>query len=494
MEMFGIAPKSYEDSVIIFDKERPIKFDSKLTADEISDIFQGSLSPNQIGLLYSFIKKLQGKNYTIKDIIDSLLTSDSQSKWSIISTLESLEKTKIFSTNPTKPEEIVKPGKISIIDLKEMPQNIQQIIVMKLAKELFEARKRNIIPEFIFVLEEGHNFCPERSFGETPSSKIIRTMASEGRKFGLSICVISQRPAKIDKNVLSQCNTQIILKVTNPNDLRTILDSLEGVTESTKEEIKNLPIGVCLLVGVTESPLIVDVRVRRSEHGGEVIKTEKVGKRILTFAPKISEDDIKKCYKSIAGVDLINYPLWKVKGVYEDSDITIFFDGLSGELIYQFGKRIEQTNYLRDLLNLTQKQREIIMYLMKENVSDTKNISKALGLSMDDIKNEMKILMSKNYVVAEGDLFKINIIPIDLKKLFIESDLVPVEEGIKIDAKITSEIVRSIAEMLGLKVKEIETVYFPYWSVLTYKNRRFLINALDKRLDLNKSKIISDFV
>jgi len=43
--------------------------------------------------------------------------------------------------------------------------------VMKLAKELFEARKHGVVPEFVFVLEEAHNFCPERSFGETPSSR-----------------------------------------------------------------------------------------------------------------------------------------------------------------------------------------------------------------------------------------------------------------------------------------------------------------------------------
>ena len=51
---------------------------------------------------------------------------------------------------------------------------------------------------------------------------MFRTIASEGRKFGLGILIVTQRAAKVDKNVLSQCNTQIILKVTNPNDLKLI--------------------------------------------------------------------------------------------------------------------------------------------------------------------------------------------------------------------------------------------------------------------------------
>jgi len=62
------------------------------------------------------------------------------------------------------------------------------------------------------VIEEAHNYCPERNFGEKKSSKILRTIASEGRKFGLGLCVVSQRPARLDKSVLSQCSTQIIMK------------------------------------------------------------------------------------------------------------------------------------------------------------------------------------------------------------------------------------------------------------------------------------------
>jgi hypothetical protein len=74
----------------------------------------------------------------------------------------------------------------------------------------------------------------------------LRTIASEGRKFGLGLMVISQRPARIDKNVLSQCNTQIIMKVTNPNDLKAISKGLEGISSEVEEELKRLPPGVAM--------------------------------------------------------------------------------------------------------------------------------------------------------------------------------------------------------------------------------------------------------
>ena len=120
-------------------------------------------------------------------------------------------------------------------------------------------------------MEEAHNFCPERALGETKASKIIRTVAAEGRKFGLGLCIISQRPAKVDKNVISQCTTQILLKMTNPNDLRSVISSSEGVSSDSEGEIQKLNIGTCLLTGVIDIPLKVNIRPRISKHGGETV-------------------------------------------------------------------------------------------------------------------------------------------------------------------------------------------------------------------------------
>ena len=123
----------------------------------------------------------------------------------------------------------------------------------------------------MMVAEEAHNYCPQQ--GLAASSKIFRTIASEGRKFGLGLTIISQRAAKIDKNVLSQCNTQMILKVTNPNDLKAIAASLEGLSPGMEDEIQRLPIGVALIMGANiQMPLFVEVRPRESRHGGESVE------------------------------------------------------------------------------------------------------------------------------------------------------------------------------------------------------------------------------
>jgi DNA helicase HerA-like ATPase len=105
----------------------------------------------------------------------------------------------------------------------------------------------------------------------------------------MSLCVVSQRPARIDKNVLSQCNTQIILKITNPNDLRAISQSIEGFSNDLEDEIKQLQPGVSLIVGeVVEQPIIVNIRVKRSQHGGgSVDMIKEIPSRQIITEPRV---------------------------------------------------------------------------------------------------------------------------------------------------------------------------------------------------------------
>jgi hypothetical protein len=88
----------------------------------------------------------------------------------------------------------------------------------------------------------------------------------------MGLMVVSQRPAKVDKNVLSQCNTQIILKVTNPNDLKALASSVEGLTGDSEDEIQRLPVGVAFVSHPRISiPVLVEIRPRETAHGGESV-------------------------------------------------------------------------------------------------------------------------------------------------------------------------------------------------------------------------------
>ncbi|MFQ6050284.1 MAG: helicase HerA domain-containing protein [Candidatus Hydrothermarchaeota archaeon] len=277
MEKFGIKPRSYDTleysplpDINQCDKGFYLSH-KNLDAWEIQELLP-KLTATQKGILYQAVRTLQEtkKNYDMYDIINEIVDHQSKSKWGLIEHLEELLSYPFFKARATKIKNLINKGVASIINLRGLPSDMQSLIVARLGRGLFEARKLNKVLPFLFLIEEAHNFAPERGFGEVPSSKILRIIASEGRKFGLGLCVVSQRPARVDKNVLSQCNTQIILKITNPNDLKAISQSLEGFTPGLEREIKRLPPGTALVVGESlETPVFVKIRLRKSLHGGE---------------------------------------------------------------------------------------------------------------------------------------------------------------------------------------------------------------------------------
>ncbi len=292
MQRFGISPKGYEN-VVEFTPNQHVnpRADREFALDvtqigmtDFMDMLPAKLTSNQKGILFESLKvvKAYGK-YNLEDLVRVIHEHESKAKWNLITSLEMLRESKIFEGNIVHPPDMVKRDTVSIVNLRGIQPEFQEIIVARLASEIFEDRKRGRIPPLLFLLEEAHNFSPERSFGVTVASKITRTIASEGRKFGMGLCVVSQRPARVDKNVLSQCNTQIILKVTNPNDLKAISQSIEGFTQDLEEEIKQLQPGVALIVGdAVEQPVFVDIRVKKSRHGGvsvEMVRSRKKKRR-----------------------------------------------------------------------------------------------------------------------------------------------------------------------------------------------------------------------
>jgi DNA helicase HerA-like ATPase len=252
--------------------DRPFRFNGlNLSAREVAKMIPHESTSGQLGLLYEAISALRAETdaYTLEDIIDQVVRSNSKVKWNLVGQLESLLELGLFSGTATPPEELLRPGRASVIDMTGIIPELQSMIVSRLLTEIFEARKRRMIAPGMVVVEEAHNYIPERGTGNAASTSIVRTIAAEGRKFGLGLMVISQRPARVDKNVISQCNTQIIMRVTNPNDLKALSKGLEGMTSDLEEEIKRLPPGVAMLVSnEIERPITVNVRPRKSRHGG----------------------------------------------------------------------------------------------------------------------------------------------------------------------------------------------------------------------------------
>lgn len=278
---FGVIPRGYSDSIIEFGITenagtdiKPLRFTLRsLEAREILELTRTNDIRSFLPGLRKAIDSLREHQdfYSVHELIN-ILTSEIDNKNSVlISELEYLDEIGVFATRGNRVDELVEKGKTTIINLKGVPPDIQGLVVRRLSSIMFEMRKLGNVPPMMLVVEEAHNYCPQQ--GTALSSKALATIASEGRKFGLGLMVISQRPAKIDKNVLSQCGTQIILKVTNPNDVKAIASSVEGLTAGMTDEIQTMPIGMAMVVGAgIDAPLLVEVRPRESRHGGAGVK------------------------------------------------------------------------------------------------------------------------------------------------------------------------------------------------------------------------------
>ncbi len=210
-------------------------------------------------------------DFTVADLVRASEGEEGATAEILHERLEYVEQTKLLGPVGTSLNDLVRKGDATLINLRGVSPDVQELVVARIASTLFENRKKGRIPPLFLVLEEAHNFAPQQ--GTASCSRILKNIASEGRKFGLGLCVVTQRAARIDKSVLSQCTTQLILQVTNPLDLKAIAQSIEGLTSGMTEMIQSLPVGVALITGGGyHTPLFCEIRPRATRHGGESVQ------------------------------------------------------------------------------------------------------------------------------------------------------------------------------------------------------------------------------
>lgn len=273
-EKFKIAPKGFPRQVRIFSPKArhcDIDFylsDANLSVDDISNLYPGRMKDNQRENLHRIIFEMGKDRYTLDDVMRKASEIKTSSRYTLLSMLKQVQSMGLFHNHPTRATDLVKKGYATIVDLNLVPKRLQITIVNYILRAIWEARRNDKIPPFVLAVEETHIYCPQQK--SVQSSDIVKDIASEGRKFGIGLCVITQRPSRINKDVLSQPNTQIYLKVTNPNDLKAIYDSIEETTPELRNELKNLQRGVCLISGIEDEKSVkVHVRIRHSKHGGK---------------------------------------------------------------------------------------------------------------------------------------------------------------------------------------------------------------------------------
>ena len=147
-------------------------------------------------------------------------------------------------------------GSPIVVNLNGVKKSQSQDIVKSIAELCLEQGKAG--RGFYLVVDEAHRFIPQKS---TPTCKeAMIDLAQEGRKFGCGMIILSQRPANVDKDALSQCNTKFCLRIGNDNDIRQVRYSTEHATLQMFREVQILRVGEALVSSsLHERPIFVRI-------------------------------------------------------------------------------------------------------------------------------------------------------------------------------------------------------------------------------------------
>ncbi len=140
---------------------------------------------------------------------------------------------------------------IAILELGGLPSEIINVVVSVLARLAFDfgVWSAGKVP-ITFVCEEAHRYVPnDRTTGFEPTKRAISRIAKEGRKYGVSLCIVTQRPAELDPTILSQCNTIFSMRLTNERDQDILKAGISDAAASLLEFMPTMGAGEAITFG-----------------------------------------------------------------------------------------------------------------------------------------------------------------------------------------------------------------------------------------------------
>ena len=170
-------------------------------------------------------------------------------------------------------------NQITIIDVSQLPFEVLETVTGILGRIILEF-VANFLPEqrgkypIVIVLEEAQNYIAESK--ESIAKTVFERIAREGRKYGLSLIVSSQRPSELSKTVLSQCNSFVIHRLQNPEDQKYVRGLISSANADLLEQLPIIPQQHAIITGdCVRTPIQVridEVNPTPNSHNPEFIK------------------------------------------------------------------------------------------------------------------------------------------------------------------------------------------------------------------------------
>ncbi len=140
---------------------------------------------------------------------------------------------------------------ITVLELGGLPSEIINVVVSVLARMAFDFAlySHGQVP-ITFVCEEAHRYVPnDKNAGFEPTRRAISRIAKEGRKYGVSLCIITQRPSELDPTILSQCNTIFSLRLSNEKDQEILRAGISDSAASLLDFMPTMGVGEAVAFG-----------------------------------------------------------------------------------------------------------------------------------------------------------------------------------------------------------------------------------------------------
>jgi DNA helicase HerA-like ATPase len=142
---------------------------------------------------------------------------------------------------------------ITLLDISGMPGEVVDVVVSVICRMIFDYAiwsDRDRSAPILLVCEEAHRYVPQAdNAGFEPTKRALSRIAKEGRKYGISLCLITQRPSELSTSILSQCNTLFALRMSNERDHEFVRNALPECAQSFLSALPALRTREAIVVG-----------------------------------------------------------------------------------------------------------------------------------------------------------------------------------------------------------------------------------------------------
>lgn len=197
---------------------------------------------------------------------------------------------------------------LSVFDVSGVPSGILHDIIGILLRVMYDSmfwsrnlkqggRKRPLL----IVMEEAHNYLGSDNYSR--ASKVVRRLVKEGRKYGISAMVVSQRPSEIDPTILSQCATTIALRLTNSNDRGIIANSISDNLSNLVNMLPILKTGESIIIGeAVKMPMRAIItfpeKKNRPDSNDPIVASNEKGKGGWNNKLDVTDEDYQNIVKA----------------------------------------------------------------------------------------------------------------------------------------------------------------------------------------------------